>query len=136
MTRVLVDVNVLLDVLADREPFAGDAQAVLARIEEGTLQGLVATHTMTTLHYLLSKHLGKARSRRALLDLLLLLRVVAVDEDRLRHALGLNWADFEDAVQAACAEKAEAEYVVTRDKRGFARSAVKPISPAELLVLL
>ena len=128
--------NVLLDVLADREPFAGDAQAVLARIEEGTLQGLVAAHTMTTLHYLLSKHLGKARSRRALLDLLLLLRVVAVDEDRLRHALGLNWADFEDAVQAACAEKAEAEYVVTRDKRGFARSAVKPISPAELLVLL
>lgn len=136
MTRVLVDVNVLLDVLADREPFAGDAQAVLARIEEGTLQGLVAAHTMTTLHYLLSKHLGKARSRRALLDLLQLLRVVAVDEDRLRHALGLNWADFEDAVQAACAEKAEAEYVVTRDKRGFARSAVKPISPAELLVLL
>ena len=135
MTRVLVDVNVLLDVLADREPFAGDAQAVLARIEEGTLQGLVAAHTMTTLHYLLSKHLGKARSRRALLDLLLL-RVVAVDEDRLRHALGLDWADFEDAVQAACAEKAEAEYVVTRDKRGFARSAVKPISPAELLVLL
>lgn len=136
MTRVLVDVNVLLDVLADREPFAADAQAVLARIEEGTLEGLVAAHTMTTLHYLLSKHLGKARSRRALLDLLQLLRVVAVDEDRLRHALGLNWADFEDAVQAACAEKAEAEYVVTRDKRGFAKSAVKPISPAELLVLL
>ncbi len=136
MTRVLVDVNVLLDVLADREPFAADAQAVLARIEEGTLEGLVAAHTMTTLHYLLLKHLGKARSRRALLDLLQLLRVVAVDEDRLRHALGLNWADFEGAVQAACAEKAEADYVVTRDKRGFAKSAVKPISPAELLVLL
>ena len=136
MKRVLVDVNVLLDVLADREPFAADSQAVLARIEAGELEGLVAAHTVTTLHYLLSKHLGKARSRKVLLDLLQLLRVVAVDEDRLRHALGLNWADFEDAVQAACAEKAEAEYVVTRDKRGFARSAVKPISPAELLVLL
>ena len=136
MTRVLVDVNVLLDVLADREPFAADAQAVLARVEGGTLEGLVAAHTVTTLHYLLSKHLGKARSRKVLLDLLQLFRVVAVDEDRLRHALGLNWTDFEDAVQAACAEKAEAEYVVTRDKRGFAKSAVKPISPAELLALL
>ncbi len=136
MTRVLVDVSVLLDVLADREPFAADAQAVLARIEEGELEGLVAAHTVTTLHYLLSKHLGKARSRKVLLDLLHLLRVVAVDEDRLRHALGLNWTDFEDAVQAACAEKAEAEYVITRDKRGFAKSAVKPISPAELLALL
>ncbi len=136
MTRVLVDVNVLLDVLADREPFADDAQAVLARIEEGTLEGLVAAHTMTTLHYLLSKHLGKARSRRALLDLLQLLRVVAVDEDRLRHALGLNWADFEDAVQAACAEKAEADYLVTRDKRGFKKSPVKTVTPPELLALI
>jgi predicted nucleic acid-binding protein len=136
MTRVLVDVNVLLDVLADREPFAADSQAVLARIEAGELEGLVAAHTMTTLHYLLSKHLGKARSRKVLLDLLQVLRVVAVDEDRLRHALGLDWADFEDAVQAACAEKAEAQYVVTRDKRGFVKSAVKPISPAELLALL
>jgi predicted nucleic acid-binding protein len=136
MTRVLVDVNVLLDVLADREPFAADSQAVLARIEAGELEGLVAAHTMTTLHYLLSKHLGKARSRKVLLDLLQILRVVAVDEDRLRHALGLDWADFEDAVQAACAEKAEAQYMVTRDKRGFVKSAVKPISPAELLALL
>ena len=100
------------------------------------MEGLVAAHTITTLHFLLSKHLGKAKVRRVLTDLLHIVRVVPVDEDRIRHALALNWTDFEDAVQAACAEKAEAEYLVTRDKRGFKKSPVKAVTPAELLALV
>ena len=61
---------------------------------------------------------------------------VAVDEDRLRHALSLNWSDFEDAVQAAGAEKIEADFLVTRDKKGFRKSSVKPVTPAEALALI
>jgi len=136
VTQVLLDINVVLDVLANREPFAADAEAVLAKIESGVMQGYVAAHTITTLHYLTSKHLGKAKARRVLTDLLQVLQVVPVDEDRLRHALALNWTDFEDAVQAACAEKAEVDYVVTRDKKGFKRSAVRPATPPEILALV
>jgi predicted nucleic acid-binding protein len=136
VTQVLLDINVVLDVLANREPFAADAEAVLAKIEAGVIRGYVAAHTITTLHYLMSKHLGKAKARRVLTDLLQVLQVVPVDEDRLRHALGLNWTDFEDAVQAACAEKAEVDYLVTRDKKGFKRSAVRPVTPPEILALI
>ena len=42
----------------------------------------------------------------------------------------------DQAVQAACAEKAEADYLVTRDKKGFQRSPVKTVTPAELLALI
>ena len=136
MTRVLLDVNVVLDVLADREPFADASTAVLSRVETGALEGFLAAHTITTLHFLLSQHLGKARTRRALTSLLGLVELVPVDEGRLRHALAFNWADFEDAVQAACAEKAEADYLVTRNKPDFRRSPVKAVTPAELLALL
>jgi predicted nucleic acid-binding protein len=136
VTHVLLDINVVLDVLANREPFAADAEAVLAKIETGVIRGYVAAHTMTTLHFLASKHLGKAKARRVLTDLLQVLEVVSVDEDRLRYALGLNWTDFEDAVQAACAEKAEVDYLVTRDKTGFKRSAVKPVTPGEVLAII
>ncbi len=136
MTRVLLDINVVLDVLASREPFADDAEAVLRQVEARTIEGLVAAHTITTLHFLLSKHVGKAKARRVLTDLLHVIRVVPVDEDRIRHALALDWTDFEDAVQAACAEKAEADYLVTRDKRGFKKSPVKTVTPPELLALI
>ena len=136
MKRVLLDINVVLDVLADREPFADDAAALLQLVERQVVEGLVAGHTITTLHFLLSKHLGKARARRVLSDLLHIVRVVPVDEDRLRHALALNWADFEDAVQASCADKAEADYLITRDKKGFTKSPVKTLTPAEFLALI
>ena len=71
-----------------------------------------------------------------LTDLLHVVGVVPVDEDRVRHALALNWTDFEDALQAACAEKAEADYLVIRDKKGFRQSPVKTVTPAELLALI
>lgn len=136
MRAVLLDINVVLDVLADREPFAEDAGAVLAHIEGGSIRGMVTAHTITTLHFLLSRHLGKRKAQRVLTDVLQIVQVAPVDEDRLRHALGLNWKDFEDAVQAACAEKAEVDYLVTRNKADFKRSAVALVTPAELLTLL
>lgn len=136
MIRVLLDVNVVLDVLADREPFAADAQAVLGLAEHGVIEGLVAAHTVTTLHYLLAKHLGRAKTKRVLSDLLQILGVVGVDEDRLRHALAMDWPDFEDAVQAACAEKAEVTYLATRDKKGFKRAVSRVVTPGELLALI
>ena len=136
MTRALLDINVVLDVLANREPFADDAEAVLRYVEARSIEGLVAAHTITTLHFLLARTLGKTKIRKVLTDLLHVVRVVPVDEDRIRHALALNWTDFEDAVQAACAEKAEADYLVTRDKKGLQRSPVKTVTPAELLALI
>jgi hypothetical protein len=50
--RVLVDINVVLDVLADREPFAEAPSAALGEIESGRVEGCLAAHAITTLHFL------------------------------------------------------------------------------------
>ena len=84
----------------------------------------------------MAEHLGKARTRKVLTDLLRIVDLAPGDEDQIRHALAANWADFEDAVQAACAEGVGADYLVTRNKRDFRKSAVQPLTPAELLALL
>jgi len=133
--KILLDVNVVLDVLADREPFADDATAVLSIVEAKKVRGYVAAHTATTLFFLLQKQLGAKRARKALSDLLRIVDVVGVDEDRIRHALAMGWTDFEDAVQAACAETAEVDYLVTRDKTGFRRCAVSVLSPSEFFAV-
>ena len=135
MTRVLVDLNVVLDVLFQRDPHYKEAAVVFRKIEAGDLSGLLAAHSVTTLHYLASRRLGPAKCRALLVDVLELFDVVPVDGDRLRRALGLGWKDFEDAVQAACAEATEADYLVTRDKKGFRASTVRVITPGELVAL-
>jgi predicted nucleic acid-binding protein len=136
MTQVLYDVNVVLDVLGNREPHAEASSAALGLAEAGKVEGVIAAHTVTTLHYLLERELGRAAARRALSALLGFLTVEAVDGARLRQALAMGWKDFEDAVQAACAETAGVDYLVTRDAKGFKTAATRTVTPAELVALI
>ena len=62
--------------------------------------------------------------------------MVPVDHDRLLQAPAMNWDDFEDAIQAACAAKANADYLLTRNKEDFPGAEVTVLSPAEFLALV
>lgn len=120
--RVFLDANVVLDVLAQREPFFSDSVQVLSLVESGGVEGLIAAHTVTTLFYLLNREVGAERARLSLLDLLRIVEVVSVDQDRILQAFAMKRLDFEDALQAACAMKKEADYLLTRDRRGFSEA--------------
>jgi hypothetical protein len=52
MRRVLFDINVILDVLLDRKPYADASAAAWAAIEIGIADGLLAAHAVTTIDYL------------------------------------------------------------------------------------
>lgn len=61
---------------------------------------------------------------------------VAASERRLQHAMAPGWSDFEDAVQASCAEDVEAAYLVTRNKWDLRAAATRVVTPAELVALV
>lgn len=134
--RWLLDTDVLLDVLADREPWAGHSAGVLAHVERGRATGYAAAHAVTTLHYLLATRRDGRTARRKTRLLLRLLEVVPVDEDRLLQALDLPVSDYEDAVQVACAEKVGADVIVTRNAADFRGTDLAVRSPSELLARL
>jgi predicted nucleic acid-binding protein len=134
--KVLVDLNVLLDVLAAREPFLGAAASVWAAVETQLVEGLVAAHSLTTLHYLLARHTSRKQSRAAMEDLLRVFSVASVDEEVIRSALDLGWGDFEDGVQMAAAYLAGADYLVTRDPKDFSGGPVPVLQPEAFLALL
>jgi hypothetical protein len=54
MKRILLDVNVVLDVLLDRAPHADASSFIWAAVERGHLNGWLAAHGVTTIHYLVS----------------------------------------------------------------------------------
>ena len=134
--RALLDVNVILDVLQQRRPFYEDSAAVLAAAETGRLAGLVAAHSVTTLFYLLGKYGSAEQARVHTVDLLSVVEVAPVDRRVLDEALALPYADLEDAVQMAAARRAGADYLVTRDRSGYAAGPLPALAPAELLALL
>lgn len=131
MTRILLDVNLVLDVLLDRAPHAGRASDIWTAVETGRAQGFLSAHAVTTVHYLNTKAVG-ARSARDTTDALLsVFEVAPVDEAVMRSALALGFRDFEDAVTAAAAQRARCAAIITRNPRDFRKSPVRVLTPAE-----
>ncbi|CAN5172046.1 PIN domain nuclease [soil metagenome] len=134
--KLFIDMNVVLDVLARREPWFAHSAAVLSLVDHGKAEGFIAAHTVTTLDYLLSKYHGREKAAAAFVDLLGLVRAANVGHDTLLKALSLQWSDLEDAVQAVCALQIGVDYLVTRDPRGFQTVSVPVATPSELLAIL
>jgi len=134
--RVLLDTNVVLDVLLEREPHVGVSAAVLAVVESGLVTGLLGATSVSTICYLVEKALGARRARKHVETLLSLCEIAPVGEDVLREALALGFADYEDAVLHEAARHAKAQGIVTRDQQGFKRAQLPVYTPGELLALL
>ncbi len=134
--KALVDLNVILDVLGRREPHYQASAEVWGAIEDGEVEGLIAAHSMTTVHYLIGRHLDDKRAKIAVQDILRVFSVAAVDQDVIQDAVGLGWSDFEDAVQMAAAYRAGADYLITRNPKDFRGGPIDVALPGEFLALL
>ena len=134
--KLLLDINVLLDVLLLRNPWAEPAAHLLSRIERGEATGYVADHTLTTVHYVVSRARDRQSAGAAVTDLLRFLEVVPIEKVDFNQALVLPIDDFEDAVQAAAALKIGVDYVVTRDEKGFRALSIPSVNSGEILSLL
>jgi predicted nucleic acid-binding protein len=133
--KVLIDLNVVLDVFQRREPFYDMSARVLAAAETGMVEGWVAAHSLTTLFYLLARYQSAEQARVALTDLLTFLSVAAVDHAVIEQALNLPYPDFEDAVQMMAAVRSGVHYLVTRNVRDYGLGPLPVLQPAELLAL-
>jgi predicted nucleic acid-binding protein len=134
--KVLVDTNVLLDVILERKNLMREAAAVLDAIEDGRAEGYVASHAVTTIHYIVAKANGAAAAATAISDLLDLCEVIAVNEADFRRALALGLKDFEDAVQVAAVLHAGVDYIVSRNEKDFKNSPIDVRSPTTIAALL
>lgn len=130
MKPLLLDLNVILDVILDRQPGADAAAALWAAIEGGHGRGFIPAHGVTTIFYLLEKARGAAFARDGVERLMGVFGVAPVDETVLRRALVFGWPDFEDAVCAAAAEASGCEAIVTRDPDGYPNPPLPVIDPA------
>lgn len=134
--RVLIDLNVILDAIGRREPFAAASTEVLALANTGHIEGWVAAHTLTTFYYVSSKYLSHNAAHVQLTELLQFLKVAVVDARVIELALALPYKDFEDAVQMMAAVRAELDCIVTRDQTGFKTGPLPALLPVQLLSMI
>ena len=130
--RILIDTNVVLDFLQEREPFVENAAKLFEQIDVGEIEGFIAATTITNIYYIVRRADGKIVAQDAIAQILSGLNICAVDLEILTRALALNFEDFEDAVQYACAVVHEVDAIVTRDASGFVNAEIPVILPENI----
>ncbi len=136
MISLLVDTNVIVDVALDRIPHAESGTLILRAIEKGAVRGFVAAHVVTTIHYLIRRAVGPSKAEQSIAGILQIFDVAPMDHSVLDHAVQLAFPDFEDAVTAAAAHRAECDYIVTRNAKDFRKSPVRCLTPEAILPIL
>lgn len=131
--RVMVDLNVILDVVQKREPHFNASAGVLAKIRRGDHVGLLPSHSLTTIHYVLTKYGDVSVANQTLDWLLASFDVVPCGKREFLHARGLSMDDYEDAVVASLAVAAKCSVIITRNVSDFTVSPVSAITPEEFL---
>ncbi len=134
--KILIDTNVLLDYLLEREPFFEEAKKVILSCTEENTKGCIAAHSISNMFFILRKDYTAKERREILLNLCTIFDVEGIDRAKLLSGLANEeFSDFEDCLQMECAKSYGAEYIVTRNVSDYFTSDIKAILPNEYLGL-
>ncbi len=131
--KILIDTNVILDVLCNRKDFVEDSLKIFRYCETAQIDGCIASLSVPNIVYIMRKELDGEKIKEILTTLTSLFTVIDLRETDLLKAADLEFSDYEDALQAVCAARAKANYIVTRNIKDFTHSPVPAIKPGELL---
>lgn len=137
MRHYLLDTNVLIDYLINREPFGEDAVELMEAGSSGEARFYVASLSFTNIEYVTRRLTTAAHARLLLNRLAPMVEILAVDAAIIHQTLDSDFTDFEDGIQyfTALTESAIVA-IITRDPKGFRRSSLPVLSVADALIEL
>lgn len=134
MKKVLIDSDVLLDFVFNREPFSEDAAKVLTLCQNKTVLGYITPVIICNVFYIYSQKVKKEIALDFIKNLLLFLEVLITDKKVILTALNSEITDFEDAIQNYSAELDGAiNFIVTRNTKDYKKSNLGVLTPETFL---
>ncbi|MBO7575031.1 MAG: PIN domain-containing protein [Bacteroidales bacterium] len=116
--RIFLDTNVLLDVLLER-PGYETVLEILQWGADGKASLCVSFLSMANIAYVLRKDQNGLILSPTLKQISVLTEVLPMDQAQLQRALLLAGPDFEDILQAVCAESGHCSAIITRNPKDF-----------------
>jgi len=134
--KILIDANIALDVLLERQPFCSAGTRVLG-LSKGGIELFLSASTITDIYYIIRRERKSKEIATALVkNILAIIDIAAVTGNTIRRAIALEWNDFEDAVQYATGENIAVDYIVTRNTSDFVNSSIPALEPDALLKII
>jgi predicted nucleic acid-binding protein len=131
--KVFVDTDIILDLLAMREPHYQFSARLFSMADEGELKLYVSSLSFSNLNYILSKQFSAIQARKKLLTFKTLVTVLSVSEKSVDLALNSDFNDFEDALQYFTALEFKISTLLTRNLKDFKKADISVLTAEQYL---
>lgn len=132
--NVLLDTNIIIDLLGNRQPWIREAKAILELAADQKIDCYITAKEMTDLYYVLHREThSNQRTRQILSHLCELVFVADTLSSDAVEALGSPISDYEDAVMVITATRTGMDCIVTRNLKDFQKAKMLVLSPSGFL---
>jgi predicted nucleic acid-binding protein len=137
MKHLLLDTNILLDVLADRQPHSIAAAKIFDYADSGKIVLYISSLSFSNIFYVIRKSLPHNELIKLLKEVESLTVTMDVTREIILKSLNSEFRDFEDAIQYFTAlSNKKVEAIITRDRTGYKKSDLPIFSPEEALQII
>jgi predicted nucleic acid-binding protein len=134
MKNIFLDTNVLMDILANRQPFYKSSAEIYKLGLRKKVVLFTSSNTISTLHYLLKKFTTEENIRQSLDEVTTVLSIIPIDINIIKKSLKSNHKDFEDALQIVSAQSINnMDCIVTRDLKDYKFAEIAVLTPDDFL---
>jgi len=134
MDRVLIDSDVILDSLFDRQPFSEYATQIFSMCEQKKIVGYLTPVIYSNVYYLLRQTASHEKVIEKLKQLLEITEVLKMDKGVVKNALYSGFKDFEDSLQNfAAVNFGSIDIILTRNLKDYKYSELGVFTPETYL---
>lgn len=133
MEQVFVDTDIVLDLLANREPFYKHAAFLFSEADKNKLKIHVSSLSFSNLYHILSKQYSSDQARKKLLIFKTLVTVLAVTDKVVELALTSDFKDFEDGLQYFTAIENNINTLLTRNLKDYKSAKITIMTTEQFL---
>jgi len=133
MKNLLIDTNIILDLLAKRQPFYDFAAELFSLADKKKIKLYTSSLSIINTNYILSKTLSEKEAREILRKFRILVKILSCDEKIIDLGLNSHFKDFEDSVQYFTATENNINGIITRNLKDFKSSQIPVMTAEEFL---
>ena len=130
MEKLFLDTDIIIDLLAYREPFYEASASLFSMADKGKIQLSVSPLSFSNINYILSRQFSANQVRKKLLQFKTLVSVMDVNDKIIELALTSDFKDFEDGIQYFTAIENNIKILLTRNLKDY-KTAQIPVMTAE-----
>lgn len=133
--KIFLDTNVLMDIIFQRDKELEDTLKIIAAAKDKTIECAVSVLSIVNTIYVSKKYnLTETETKEALLKLTECVEILDVKGETAYDMLeSTDWKDFEDGIQYGSASDYGADYIISRDAKGFDPSDITTCTPSEFI---